>query len=205
MRNFYPYITPSARVLDIGCAWGGPAKMLIAERNCSVTAISSSTAQVEYCRSLDLNVLQQDLDQDLAFCIEEYDTIFSLEMISHIRNKAQLLRLLRSSASRLILSENCAADNYSGERLTFGGSMVLCTVSELVRDVESAGWKIKFMQDRRFQSLRTIALWKQNFNRVYGERQPPGQLGILRSLVDTALKSPLRWCQSFPLIDIVAE
>ncbi|MGD1912326.1 MAG: SAM-dependent methyltransferase [Rivularia sp. (in: cyanobacteria)] len=205
VRNFYPYITSGARVLDIGCGWGAPAKMLIAERNCSVTGISCSTAQVEYCRSQGLNVLQQDLDQDNGSYIDEYDTIFSLEMISHIRNKVQLLQRLRSSASRLILSESCAADNYSGERLTFGGSIVLCRVSELVRDLESAGWKIKFMQDRRFQSLRTIALWKQNLDRVYGDRQPPGQLGILSSLVDNALKSPLRWCLSFPLIDIVAN
>lgn len=205
VRNFYPYITTGTRVLDIGCGWGGPAKMLIAERNCSVTGISCSTAQVEYCRSLGLNVLQQDLDQDNGTCIDEYDTVFSLEMMSHIRNKGQLLRRLRSSASRLILSENCAADNYSGERLTFGASMVLCRVSELVRDLESAGWKIKFMQNRRFQSLRTFVLWKQNLDRVYGKRQPPGQLAILRNHVDTALKSPIAWCQSFPLIDIVAE
>ncbi|AFY57881.1 methyltransferase, cyclopropane fatty acid synthase [Rivularia sp. PCC 7116] len=205
VRNFYPYIPTGSRVLDIGCGWGGRAKMLIAERNCSVTGISCSAAQVEYCRSLGLNVLQQDLDQDIDELPDEYDIVFSLEMISHIRNKAQLLRQMRSRASRLILSESCAADSYSGERLTFGGSIVLCKVSELVRDLESAGWKIKFMQDRRFQSLRTIALWKQNLDRVYGDAQPPGQLGTLRSLVDIALQSPLRWCQLFPLIDIVAE
>lgn len=47
VRNFYPYITPGTRVLDIGCGWGGPAKMLIAERNCSVTGISCSIALID--------------------------------------------------------------------------------------------------------------------------------------------------------------
>lgn len=205
VRNYYPYITPGARVLDIGCGWGGPAKMLIAERNCAITGISSSSGQVSYYRSLGLNVWQQDLEQELDDIPGEYDIIFSLEMISHIRNKAQLLRRLRSRGSRLILSESCAADGYSGDRTTFGGSMVLCKVSELVRDVESAGWKIQFMEDRRFYSLRTIALWKENLDRVYGDREPPGQLKILRSLVDIAMRSPVMWGKSFPLIDIVAD
>ncbi|MEN8218479.1 MAG: methionine biosynthesis protein MetW [Pseudomonadota bacterium] len=113
----------------------------------SVTGITSSTTQVEYCQQQGLNVLQQDLEQDIDEFYGEYDVIFSLEMISHIRNKVQLLRRLRSSASRLILSENCAADSYSGDRTTFGGSIVLCTVSELVRYLEEAGWKIQFMQE----------------------------------------------------------
>jgi len=62
-----------------------------------------------------------------------------------------------------------------------------------------------FMQDRRFYSLRTFALWKQNLDRVYGERQPPGQLGILRNHVDAVLPSPISWAYSFPLIDIIAN
>lgn len=205
VRNYYDYITPGARVLDIGCGWGGPAKMLIAERNCAITGISSSSGQVSYCRSLGLNVWQQDLEQELDDIPGEYDIIFSLEMISHIRNKAGLLRRLRARGSRLILSGNCAADGYSGDRTSFGGSMVLCSVSELVRDVSSAGWKIQFMEDRRFPSLRTIALWKENLDRVYGDREPPGQLNILKSLVDIAMRSPIMWGKSFPLIDIVAD
>jgi cyclopropane fatty-acyl-phospholipid synthase-like methyltransferase len=205
VKNFYPYITPGSRILDIGCGWGGPAKMLIAERNCSVTGITSSTAQIEYCQHQGLNVWQQNLEQEPDEISGEYDAIFSLEMISHIRNKARLLRRLRSRASRLILSESCAADNYSGDRTTFGGSIVLCTVSELVRAVEDAGWKIQSMQDRRFNSLRTIVLWKQNLDRIYGDSEPPGQLSSLRSLVNAALPSPINWCHSFPLIDIVAN
>ena len=205
VRNFYPYITPGARVLDIGCGWGGPAKMLIADRNCSVTGISSSSAQVEYCRSQSFDAWQQDLDRDTDEIRGEYDLIFSLEMISHIKNKAGLLRRLRPLAPHLLLSANCAADNYLGERKTFGESMDLCTVSELTEYLERAGWRIQFRQNRRFQSLRTVILWKENFDRVYGDRKPPGQLAVLHSLVGIALRDPVKWCQSFPLIDIVAD
>jgi len=60
----------------------------------------------------------------------------------------------------LIVSESCAVAGYAGERITYGGSIVLCTVSELIQDLEKVGWEIKFMRNRRFESLRTIALWK---------------------------------------------
>src|SRR5512136_2033467 len=140
IRNYYPYIPPGSRVLDVGCGWGGRAKMLIAERNCSVAGIAFSRTQVEYCRSQGLNVWQQDLEQDEFH--GDYDLIFSIEILSHIRDKAGLLRRLRPLAPRLILSVNCAADNYLGERTTFVDSMVLCTVSELTQYVERAGWKI---------------------------------------------------------------
>lgn len=203
VRNFYPYINPGSIVLDIGCSWGGSAKMLISELNCSVSGISFSSTQAEYCQSLGLNVWQQNLEEEEIK--GQYDLVFSIETIDHIKNKVGLLRRLRDISSRLIVSQGCAADHYSGERTTFGGSMVLCTVSELVRNVKEAGWKIEVMQNRRFYSLRTISLWKQNFDRAYGDRQPPGQLAILRSLVDTALRDPVGWCQSFPLIDIVAD
>lgn len=203
VRNFYPYINPGSRVLDIGCGWGGPSKMLSQERQCSVVGTTISVEQAKYCQNIGLNVRTQDVET--TEIDGDYDLVFMLEVLSHIRDKSSLLRRLRSLAPRLILSVNCIADNYVGERTTFGESMILCTTSELKQYLEQAGWEIKFMQNKRFQSLRTIVLWKQNLDRVYGEIQPRGQLATLRSLVDIALQSPLRWCQSFPLIDIVAE
>lgn len=131
--------------------------------------------------------------------------IFSLEVLSHIRNKAKLLKRLRPLAPRLILSVNCVADNYIGKRDTFGDSMILCSVTELTESIQQAGWHVQFMQNRRFQSLRTFVLWKQNLEKTYGKHQPPGQLEYLKRHVDTALQSPVKWCQSFPLIDIVAD
>lgn len=203
IRNFYPYITPGSRVLDIGCGWGGVARMLIAECNCSVTGISFGSAQAEYCRTLGLNARQQNLERDELQ--GEYDLIFGIEILSHVQNKLKLLRQLRSLAPRMIISVHCVGDRYLGERATFGGSMLLCSVSELLQYVEQAGWRIKFTQSRRFQALRTFALWKQNLDRVYGEDEPPGQLGYFLRYVNAALRSPVTWSLSFPLIDIVAD
>jgi cyclopropane fatty-acyl-phospholipid synthase-like methyltransferase len=205
VRRFYPQIPQSAQVLDIGCGWGGPARLLKAEKQCAVTGVTISQAQTDFCTHQGLVVQQYDLEQDDWPIQGDYDLIFSLEMMSHIRDKVGLLRRLRPYAKRLIVSESCAVDDYSGQRMTFGDSMMLCTVAELQCALEEAGWRICSLQNRRFQSLRTIILWKKNFDTVYGDQTPPGQLAVLRNLVEGALPNLFAWGQAFPLIDIIAE
>lgn len=205
VRRFYPQIPQQARVLDIGCGWGGPARLLIAEKQCAVTGVTISQAQADFCTRQGLAVQQHDLEQDTWPIQDDYDLIFSLEMISHIHDKVGFLRRLRPHATQLILSENCVIKGHSAERLTFDNSMVLCTVEELQQALEDAGWQIRSIQNRRFQSLRTITLWKQNFDAIYGDQTPPGQLAVLRRLVTAASPNPLSWGQNFPLIDIIAE
>jgi cyclopropane fatty-acyl-phospholipid synthase-like methyltransferase len=56
VRNFYDYIPRGSGVLDAGCGWGGPARMLNDERECKVFGITISHSQYEYCRKFGLKV-----------------------------------------------------------------------------------------------------------------------------------------------------
>ncbi len=215
VRNFYPHIPFGSRVLDVGCGWGGPATLLAEEHGCRVRGITISQAQVAYCQRMGLDVRRCDIEQDEIVSPDgirardessgAYDVVFMLEVLSHIRDKVGVLTRLRDLAPRLILSVSCIADNVQGPRTVFGGSIELCTPSELKEAVKQAGWQIQSTRNRRFQSIPTIQHWKQNLDRVYGEQTPPGQLGVLQNLTMNAFQSIPRWCQAFPLIDIVAE
>lgn len=203
VRNFYPYIPHGSRILHVGCGWGGPALMLIKERHCTVQGLAFGATQADYCRSIGLDVWQSNIETDPIQ--GEYDIVFMHEVLSHIRAKETLLGRLRAVAPRLIVTMNCRADTCLGTGIAFDGSMEMISPAEFVAMVERAGWRILFQQNRRFQSLPTILYWKKNLDRIYGQQAPPGQLGTLRNMVETALQAPARWCQLNPLIDIVAE
>ena len=205
IQSFFPHILFGSTVLDLGCGWGGPAKVLSTNHGCDVTGITVSKAQATFCRQAGLDVRLLDLGDSSAVLPQDFDVLFSLEMISHIQDKVGFLRRLRRCGRRLILSESCAADAYEGPRLTFGGSMWLCTVSELTDAIEQAGWTIRSVNNRRPQSMRTVSLWKQNLDQTFANGRPPGAFAALLSLCENAQADPAGWANSFPLIDIVAE
>lgn len=203
VRNFFAHVPRQSSVLDVGCGWGGPATLLRDERGCRVHGVTISSAQAAYCRKNGLDISECDVERHLPD--GRYDVVFMLESLSHIVDIEGLLKRVRSRAQRLLLSVNCIRDGSSLPRQTFGGSMTLRSESELQRTLEQAGWTIRFACNRRVQSLRTNLLWKRNLDHAFGDQPAPGQLGVLRGLVETALANPAAWCHNYPLIDIVAD
>jgi hypothetical protein len=205
VREFYDAIPVGATVLDAGCGWGGPARMLETERQCRVEGVTISRAQAEYCRSLDLNVRCADLERDEL--PGHFDVAFMLESLEHIRDKQGLLRRLRACADRLVLEINCFADVRARASwpLQFGASMHMRTVPEICEIVESAGWRIRAQRNRRPHSMRSLELWLDALQRMFGAAPAPGQFGALRSHVEHALAAPDEWAHNNPLLVIVAE
>jgi cyclopropane fatty-acyl-phospholipid synthase-like methyltransferase len=179
--------------------------MLIRDKNCSVKGITISKGQANYCKQQGLDV--DILDVDTQPIQGKYDIVFSLEVLGHIRNKAEVLHKLRQCSSRLILSCNCIANHLAKEsRKVFNNSMILCTEKELYDMLVKTGWNITKKRNRRFQSLRTITLWDEKLQKVYGDSSPPqGHLANLKELVEYASESIMSWSINNPLIDIVAE
>lgn len=203
VENFYPHIPPGSSVLDAGCGWGGPARMLAEERGCAVTGITISRVQAEHCRRLGLAVRLGDLEDDPL--TGAFDVAMLLEVLSHVRRKRELLARLRDRAGTLILSVNCVAEGAAaGSRTTFDGSMILCTPAELQELVAGAGWTIALMRDRRSEALPTLFHWQRNLKAAFGDERPPGQLGVLRDMTEHGLRNIGAWARNHPLVDIVA-
>ena len=107
-----------ARVLDVGCGVGGPARTLAAEYDCEVVGID---VVEEYCRAAtlftDLVGLTDDVSfhhgnaLDLPFEAESFDTVWFEHTLMNIEAKAvafdEARRVLRPSG-RLALYEICA-------------------------------------------------------------------------------------------------
>lgn len=84
-------IQPGARVLDIGCGVGGPARTLAAEYNCSVTGIDIVE---EYCRTAELFTNRVGLSDrvqfrhgnalDLPFETAQFDVVWLIHTLLNI-------------------------------------------------------------------------------------------------------------------------
>jgi cyclopropane-fatty-acyl-phospholipid synthase len=93
-RNKYRIIAdlaglePGARVLEIGCGWGGFAEYAAAERGCRVTAITLSTEQADYARKrIESRGLTDKVEvrvQDFREVRDRYDAVVSIEMIESV-------------------------------------------------------------------------------------------------------------------------
>lgn len=77
-------LAPGMRVLDIGCGWGGAAKLAAERRGVSVTGVTISERQAEAARrsvrGLDVEILLQDY-RDVQ---GTFDRIFSIGMFEHV-------------------------------------------------------------------------------------------------------------------------
>jgi hypothetical protein len=203
VRDHLEFIPVGGRVLDAGCGWGGPAKLLTQEHGCSVQCVTISSGQAKYVRQLGLNVWQRDLETSPLE--GEYDVALMHEVLSHIHDKQGVLLKLRPRARRLVITVNCCADDYTGDRTRFGGSMKICSVSELRQYVTAAGWKIRHMRERRRESMPTFRYWLENITRVYGHRSATPHIELLRQLSQKALADPDSFCRNRPLVDLIAD
>ena len=54
-ENLFPFIKDNSKVLDCGCGWGGPSKLLMEEKNCDVTCVTNSSLQSKFLKEKNFN------------------------------------------------------------------------------------------------------------------------------------------------------
>jgi len=195
VQRLYAHIPRGARVLDLGCGWGGPAAMLRDEHGCDVVGVTISRAQAAHSRARGLRVQQLDMTCDPlpTGC----DVVLLMESLEHVEDRAGFLSRLRACAPRVVFQVNCARPTSDGA--TFGGSMRTFTPDQLREDFRVAGWRPTAWQDMRFTSLRTAALWEENLRQRFGDA-PPGHFAVLGDMLRAIRRNPIAWSLANPLI-----
>jgi hypothetical protein len=80
VTELYPFIPPRSRVYDLGCGWGGPARMLARDLECDVVGATVSQAQFEHVAALGLAVRYGDVESFPP--PGRFDVILALESLS---------------------------------------------------------------------------------------------------------------------------
>ena len=186
-RNKYAAIcarlapAPGARILEIGCGWGGFAEYAIRERGVRVTGLTISPAQRDYAQR---RLFDAGLAERAEICLRDYrdergthDGIVSIEMIEAVGEKywpayfAALRDRLRPGG-QAVLQAITIADRlfpYYRNRIDFvqkhifPGGMLLSPAVLRAR-AAAAGFQMTAKESFAASYARTLRVWRRRFN-----------------------------------------
>jgi len=177
-----------AKVLEIGCGWGGLACHMASNAGVDVTGVSLSSEQLEYARQhnrvdgtkgYDKNSHTRFEYKDYRDIQGKFDHIVSVEMFEAVGEQywdtyfRKLHDLLDSGGTAVIQSITIAEDRFEAyrsrpdfiQRYIFPGGM-LPTKSLLQEHVERAGFSLEQSQWFGSSYARTLNAWREQFEKV---------------------------------------
>jgi cyclopropane-fatty-acyl-phospholipid synthase len=169
-------LTPGARVLDIGCGWGGLALYLAEHAGARVTGITLSKEQLALAR---VRAGEKDLAHQIEFRLQDYrdvderfDRIVSVGMFEHVgvnfyerffRTCAQALAddgvMVLHSIGR---SEGPGTTNPWIAKYIFPGGYIPA-LSEVLPAIERAGLLVTDVEILRLHYAKTLHEWRERF------------------------------------------
>lgn len=193
------HLEPASTVVDLGCGWGGPASVLKKKYGCSVLCVTVSRAQASYCASRGLETHHGNLDYEIPE--GSWSVGWWMESLEHLEQPERALAGLRPRCKKVIIRVNtCEA----GPRRLFSGSMPMQSTRYYLDALESAGWNVTHLSNRRSESLHSPFEWLARLRKA-GMAWPDDP--HLRALWDYSVlcaTKPSTYL-TFPLMDIVAE
>jgi cyclopropane-fatty-acyl-phospholipid synthase len=197
------------RVLDIGCGWGSLTCFLAERYGCQVVGVTPSLPQASFIRRragelgvADRVAVEVAHFQETALPARSFDAIALVGSINHIADSGGVLaechRLCRFRG-RLYLSSTCFRNREKRKEFydrpgtafvregIFGWGDTV-PVSELIADLEDAGFSLVGLADLTAHYARTVADWRRNAerNRAALEAIEPGVVDRFLAYFDIA-------------------
>ena len=169
---------PDDRLLEIGCGWGGFARVAATEYGCSVTGLTISSEQAalarERTRGLDVRILEQD------YRLHEgrYTKIASIEMLEAIGERqygtyfATIDRLLERAGVACVQSILIPDDRWERyrrspdwiERYIFPGCLIPSLTALARAATDNSSLMIHELQEIGADYAETLRRWRSSFH-----------------------------------------
>ncbi|TPE51498.1 SAM-dependent methyltransferase [Amaricoccus solimangrovi] len=170
-------VEPGARVLDIGCGWGGMALYLARVCDARVTGITLSQEQLRVAtaraEALGLSDRVSFELRDYREMVGEFDNIVSVGMFEHVGQRQ--FPVFFETASRLLAPEGTMLLHAIGqptpprynqpfiEKYIFPGGHIPA-LSQVLPFVEKAGLLLRDIEILTLHYAKTLAAWRERFN-----------------------------------------
>lgn len=201
VRQILPYLEGVTSLLDCGCGWGGPARMIMNELNIPVTGVTISKNQAQFLRKNmpELSVVIDDLNTFVP--PKKYGAALLMESLCHVENQDKLLANLASNVEKLVIVDYCM--NSPHPFFVPSWNIRLHDDEKLRKIIERAGFEIKqwsvITKDRWTPSLK---YWKQKLETM---DFLDGHLKKLYDYCDFVLSDVPKFRSLMHMVNIVAE
>jgi cyclopropane fatty-acyl-phospholipid synthase-like methyltransferase len=156
--NLFPFIQNKSKVLDCGCGWGGPGRLIQKKLDCEVTGITISKSQYEYIQ--DFKVLYEDLE---TFAPDKkYDVAIFIESYTHLQESSSMLKRFYNNVDSILIKDFVAP--YEEEIPKW--KMRIRTKSLFIQELKNAGYQIKEYYEIENFFQPAIDFWMENLMRL---------------------------------------
>ena len=185
VRQLYPWIPIRSKVIDVGCGWGGPARMLVDERKCSVHGITISEVQAQEFAArvpearvsvADAQKLALDPNRDTA------DVAIMLESLTHMPRPDLVLRGLRPHVGRLLIRDHVARGEVGFTNPDW--KMRFPSRVEIREQIKEGGFRLKHEEALEIPWETSAGYWLENIRRAFPVFRPEGQFKTLQRLCE---------------------
>lgn len=179
--NLYPYIKNNSTILDCGCGWGGPGKLLIRDLNAEVTGVTISEQQSQYIK--DFPVYHKDIH--FFKPDKKYSYGLFIESLSHFYDPSIVLTNIRKKVDTIIIKDYVT--NYDWHNKEW--RMYHRSFDSYKKLVEDSGYNIiDIFYDDTIQIYESCKYWWNNLKKI-NPSEIVGQLKILHNLCKSVLVS----------------
>jgi hypothetical protein len=179
VKNLFCYIPKKSKILDCGCGWGGPAKLLINELECDVTGVTISKQQQKFIDQF--VVYHADLDQYIPH--EYYNIALFVESFCHLKQPEQVLHNFKNKVGKIIIKDYLWDFDWYND--IWG--MYMRSKLSYINLLKSCEYEIISIKNDKTTDIKsTCKYWFDNF-KLLDKNKITGQLKNLYNLCDSAL------------------
>ncbi len=196
--ELHPFLRPGSRIYDVGCGWGEPLTMWIRDLGCVGLGLTSSRAQFRHVAARGLPVRWGDAESTLP--PGRFDAVVLLESLSHVHDKARLLRVLRAFSDRLVMRVNCQD---GAPRARLRRHHAHDPLRAAPRDRRGERLPDPPLARPEARGPPSVAVWHRRLRAI-----PAGadrHLETLRAWCARVMTDPQAWGRNNPLIEVVAD
>lgn len=181
--NLLEFLPPRSKILDCGCGWGGPARLMMGEGH-NVTGVTISKAQADYIT--DFPVIHADLHDYKPE--EDYDAAVFIESYFHLTDPRKVFDNLVPNVKHVVI-----ADLVCPRTMTAPEWGIEVSAKEYIfGNLHKVGYVVQHHHERISFMAPTLKFWLSNIEKMPIE-EVTGQIEMLKHWCRHALANPSKF------------